>query len=51
MSIVSSVDYAKDGRTIDSWHIEKITLRPIVPDSMGESLYKAVCQNKKKGKE
>jgi len=51
--IKSGLDYASNGRVINSWNDEDAKLEPMIPDSIGEIIDKEVCKfvsKKKKDK-
>ena len=47
MATVRSIDYDIKGKTLDSYNIESMTMKPIVPDTIAESIFNIVCKQKK----
>lgn len=47
IATVSEIIYDQKGNTLLSYTVESVKIEPIVPDSIGDALYKAVCKGKK----
>jgi len=48
--ILTTIDYNEKGEVLYSTTVQTVKMREIIPDTIGESLYKLVCQEKKKSK-
>lgn len=46
----ASVEYDDKGKALESHNMKTFSMRPIVPDSIADKLYKIVCEKKKAGK-
>jgi hypothetical protein len=44
IGLVSNIDYDVDGNIIDSYKPNAVMLENIVPESYGETAYKAICK-------